>query len=268
VEKFAQHFDRSPEHLGSEEVREFLVSTREGASYAVLSGSAVAPVDVLRSPVFSVPRKSVGHGEAASSGILLSNPPLHNREPESDAFLRILEYARSTRQGEQRLELTGGLCRFHAAGKTLYSPHLMRFFDEAGAELLDEATKGRIDALLAGSSRLSRATPEKRAQAAALAQDLRKRFEQVELEQIRGGDAPDDRSFERREKAQNLSWFLDRQPPHGAPSANWMTASAAPPGSKNTTNFPTSGTSVGGTITFPPSSVTFVALASLSATVT
>ncbi len=38
VEKFAQHFGRSPEHLGRERVREFLVYIHEtGASYHVLS---------------------------------------------------------------------------------------------------------------------------------------------------------------------------------------------------------------------------------------
>jgi len=38
VEKFAQHFGRSPERLGREQVREFLVSIHEtGASYSVLS---------------------------------------------------------------------------------------------------------------------------------------------------------------------------------------------------------------------------------------
>ncbi len=38
VEKFAQHFGRSPEHLGREEVREFLVCIQEtSASYSVLS---------------------------------------------------------------------------------------------------------------------------------------------------------------------------------------------------------------------------------------
>jgi len=38
VEKFALHFGRSPEHLGREEVREFLVCLQEtGASYAVIS---------------------------------------------------------------------------------------------------------------------------------------------------------------------------------------------------------------------------------------
>ncbi len=38
VEKFAQHFDRSPERLGRERVREFLVYIHEtGASYSVLS---------------------------------------------------------------------------------------------------------------------------------------------------------------------------------------------------------------------------------------
>ena len=38
VEKFAQHFDRSPERLGREQVREFLVYMHEtGASYAVMS---------------------------------------------------------------------------------------------------------------------------------------------------------------------------------------------------------------------------------------
>ena len=39
VERFAQHFDRSPERLGSEQAREFLVYLHgTGASYAVLSG--------------------------------------------------------------------------------------------------------------------------------------------------------------------------------------------------------------------------------------
>jgi site-specific recombinase XerD len=38
IERFALHFSRSPEHLGREEVREFLVSLHEtGASYAVIS---------------------------------------------------------------------------------------------------------------------------------------------------------------------------------------------------------------------------------------
>ena len=38
VEKFAQHFDRPPERLGRERVREFLVYIHEtGASYSVLS---------------------------------------------------------------------------------------------------------------------------------------------------------------------------------------------------------------------------------------
>jgi site-specific recombinase XerD len=38
IEKFAQHFGRSPERLGHEEIREFLVCLHEtGASYAVIS---------------------------------------------------------------------------------------------------------------------------------------------------------------------------------------------------------------------------------------
>lgn len=38
IEKFAQHFARSPEHLSQEHVREFLVCLHEtGASYAVIS---------------------------------------------------------------------------------------------------------------------------------------------------------------------------------------------------------------------------------------
>ena len=38
VEKFAQHFDQSPEDLGREQVREFLVYLHgTGASYSVLS---------------------------------------------------------------------------------------------------------------------------------------------------------------------------------------------------------------------------------------
>ena len=39
IARFAQHFGRSPEHLGREEIREFLVCLQEtGASYSVMSG--------------------------------------------------------------------------------------------------------------------------------------------------------------------------------------------------------------------------------------
>ena len=154
---------------------------------------------------------------------------------ESPAFLEILGYVQHTTQHGAGLQVTGGLCRYHATGKELYTPHLIRFFEEAGEALLPPETKAALNAHLAGRGRLSRATTAQRTEAAILVEDLRHRFAQkrdvlaqkhgmrrteqeaqfltnmqrfVALEQIRAGDVPEDADFGQKEKQQNLDWFL------------------------------------------------------------
>ena len=87
---------------------------------------------------------------------------------ESDSLLRILEYSRHSRSGGRRLEITGGLCRFHANAKELYSPHLTQFFQSAGVELPTGLT-ARIQESWAGRARLTDMSPRGRQLAGDLA---------------------------------------------------------------------------------------------------
>ena len=147
---------------------------------------------------------------------------------EDPAFLGLLQAL----GGEPRLELVGGLCRFHAVGKSLYPAHLREFVGKSfETSLLD-----RFDSSFGGTDRLSKATPDAREVALGVAEELLNRFEAVrsaleaqygprvvaiegqilrnlrtfvELEQLRAGDLPEDPGFEERELRDNLNWFLE-----------------------------------------------------------
>ncbi len=161
--------------------------------------------------------------------------PLYRVWRQSEPFLDILRYVQ---QVGPDLEVIGGLCRYHAAGKELYAPHLIEFFDSTGRDLIDADLKERLLDLWGGRLRLSRATQEKRSAALIFAEAVLQHFEAVrseleasyrpdridlerqfllnmrlfaELERIRAGDVPPDGLFANREKGLNLEWFLGQR---------------------------------------------------------
>ena len=164
----------------------------------------------------------------------LSDWPVYRVWQESPEFRALLEAVQGVRADGGRLAVTGLLSRYHAIGKTLYSPHLLDALAAGGAPA-PVSLKAQIEALWAGPDRLARATPEKRAAALALADEVlahvdanRARLEGawggerfarerhflvnmgtfVQLEQIRGGDVEGDGDFAAHEEQQNLDWFF------------------------------------------------------------
>ena len=178
----------------------------ETAGFDVL----VLPVGIFEGAWLNARLREGASAEEAST-------PVYKVWRESEEFLEILRYA-----GESNLEITGGLCRYHASGKELYTPHLIEFLERTG--LSEGGLADRIRELWGGRSRLSNATPDHRRRALALADDLvgrvggqgplweahflRNMKTFVELEMIRAGDATEPRDFGLEEKRQNLSWFL------------------------------------------------------------
>ena len=159
--------------------------------------------------------------------------PLYRVWRQSPAFWEILGYLRKTGAETGRLEVIGGLSRFHAAGKVLYGEHLAELF----RGILPEQTLLSIEELLAGRGRLSAQPAEFRTRALELVKgllsaggdigpNLRERLDVrelllehhfllnmrvfIELEQLRAGDWEDDGASATREKSRNLEWFLER----------------------------------------------------------
>ena len=128
---------------------------------------------------------------------------------------------------ENQLEIAGGLCRYHASGKELYTPHLIDFLERS--DLGARGLADRIRALSGGRSRPTAATPSHRLSALALVDELVamvggadhpweahflkniKKF--VQLEMIRAEDVSEDPDFGLEEKRRNLTWFLDEAYP-------------------------------------------------------
>ena len=162
--------------------------------------------------------------------------PFYRVWRQSPAFLEILDFVRQTGDQTPRLEVIGGLSRFHAAGKQLYGGHLAELFQG----IVSDQTLSSIEELLAGRGRLTSKTAEFRRQALELVDGLlsaggdvgtrlRERLGArelllehhvivnmrtfIELEQIRAGDLEDDGTFATREKSRNLQWFLERYYP-------------------------------------------------------
>ena len=192
-----------------------------------------ADFDVLLLPVGSFEAAWTHQALQADLSTEEAAAPLYRVWRESEDFRSILAYLQEANGESTALQLAGGLCRFHATGKELYSPHLLKFLDEP--MLLEETHRERIQELVAGRSRLSQATPEHREQALSLAQELLTYVDEVRdelvdhydearvamerqhlvnlknfvtLEQIRGGDRSDDGTFAAHEKSVNLNWWL------------------------------------------------------------
>lgn len=197
---------------------------------AVLSVEAGFDVFVLPVGIFEgvvTEARFTEGGAPATAAELLYRP-----WRESDSFLAMLSLA------VERTEVIGGLCRFHATAKALYTPHLLAFFDDPAADLLSADLRGDMERLWAGRDRLSRATPEARAEALALADRVIARLDEVrpalkahygarrvdlerhmlvnmrtfvELEEIRSEESPDMTEIAARETRQNLDWFLNQR---------------------------------------------------------
>jgi len=203
----------SPEHgeLLHQARQEIIRTLQHQADFDVL----VLPIGIFEGAwVNARLREGASAAEAAT--------PVYRVWRESEEFLEILSYAR-----ENQLEIAGGLCRYHASGKELYTHHLIDFFERS-----DLGTRGladRIRALWGGRSRLTAATPSHRLSALALADELvalvegsdhrwethflknMKTFAQLEM--IRAEDVSEDPDFGLEEKRQNLTWFLDEAYP-------------------------------------------------------
>ena len=61
--------------------------------------------------------------------------PLYRVWTRNQAFMDLLRVVQRTRTASSPIEVIGGLSRFHATGKALYSPHLLRFLVSAGVQL-------------------------------------------------------------------------------------------------------------------------------------
>lgn len=211
--------------------RRFIQFLHEDAGYKML----VLPVGIFEGAWANAQLR-------ADSAVTAASQTMYRVWRESDAFLDILRYCQQTGKTESALEIIGGLCRYHATGKELYSPHLIQFFDAAQPGLLDATDKGQIEKYLAGRSRLSRSSTEIRQKALILADTLLAKFASarptlekvhgsrqtemeyqflknmstfVELEQLRAGDIPEDPEFQNQEKQQNLTWQLETHSPQG-----------------------------------------------------
>ena len=206
--------------------RDLIRSLHERAGYEVL----VMPVGIFEG--WWVDRQ-LDDPEPPES---LSAWPVYRVWQQSEQFQQLVQELHRLRAAGEGIAVIGGLSRFHATGKQLYAPHLLAFFEDAGEANLSPAIRAEVERLWAGRGRLARATPEIRQEAGALAERVlghfdamrqslqassgqdRVAFERqfvanmrtfVELEQMRGGDIEPDPGFGRREKTDNLRWFLE-----------------------------------------------------------
>jgi hypothetical protein len=196
---------------------------------------AAAGYDVLVMPVGIFEGHWVDSAlSAVSMPASLASWPVYRVWRESPGFRSFMERLHTDRASGAGVTVIGGLSRFHAIGKTLYTPHLVESLAAAGAALPVDLGRA-IEHYWAGPGRLARSTPEFRRQAAALVplvlQHLdamqsrlssgwggaRLAFERqfltnmatfVELEQMRAGDIPENPEFAVLEQGANLEWFL------------------------------------------------------------
>ena len=216
--------------IGDDDEHEELLHRARGRLIRALQASAGYDVLVLPVGIFEgvVTDARLRQGESPSQAAA----PLYRVWQQSEAFLELLQSLAG------RVEVIGGLCRFHATGKSLYAPHLLDFFSSAGADALGTELASEVERSWGGRSRLSRATPDERARARTLVDRVLERLAEservlrerygdrrvdlerhllvnlrtfIELEQMRAGDVPQPDDFSAHEKRQNLEWFLSER---------------------------------------------------------
>lgn len=128
---------------------------------------------------------------------------------ESEAFKRILTYAKSTHGSGRELAIAGDRCQFDPAAMDLYPNLLFRYIDRVNAALLPPGLRADISRVFASRQLLSQASPARRAEAHRIAGELIEALDaRAELLQARH---PQRRVAMERRIAGNLLQFVEQE---------------------------------------------------------